>query len=634
MTFLLLLPAGTFIGLWVSLLGQKVARKYSALSAFLQTAAFVSGYIILVSEGLTLLNALRLTWIITSWVILLALVLWWGISSGNLHRGLRAVQSFSPEIAVWEWVLIFGLVCLLVLLAVVAWRSPAGTTDSLQYHMSRVMHWVQQGSLRHYATFFTPQLTNPFFPELVILHLRVLWGTDQPAGLVQWFAFVGSLLLVYQLAKMLGVEKKGRWFAVGFFFSLPQALLQATSTQTDLVTAFWLLAFSSWVILAQHRKLNAGEQLAAAATVGIGLLTKATFYLYVFPLLVYFYLPQGRTFKSVLYNSKKALQAIGIVLVFNAGYWVRNLATFGGLFGPADRVSGHTAIRLWPWEWLGAIVRQVALNFATPFERLNVWAAGVINGIARGLGERNSDLNLIWSWNHEDWAGNPLHMLVAILTFFIIVHSFSRLEWKRKRYVVLVASSILVFSMFIYLDPWGARYQIAAFALWAPIVGLLVDWLSPRGFYAFFIGFFVLIALPYVLLNQTRPVVGWRPRTAIESVFQEPAQDILFANWLLLRDDYVAASQVIVEETCRDVGYWIDSHEPEYAWWWLLDAPQSGIRFQAIETYPELEQYLDRSFEPCAVICTMCGNRQVLLGLERTATFGSVSVFLDSGDGH
>jgi len=530
-------------------------------------------------------------------------------------------------------VLIFGLVCLLVLLAVVAWRSPAGTTDSLQYHMSRVMHWVQQGSLRHYATFYIPQLSNPYFPELVILHLRVLWGTDQPAGLVQWFAFVGSLLLVYQLAKMLGVEKKGRWFAVGFFFSLPQALLQATSTQTDLVTAFWLLAFSSWVILAQDRKLNTGEQLAAAATVGIGLLTKATFYLFVFPWLLYYFFPRGCTLQQMSRNVVKGIVALLIVMALNAGYWIRNLSTFGGLFGPSERVASHTDIRIWPWEWLGAIVRQVGLNLATPSESFNIQLGRILNSIAQALGDRNSALDIVWSWNHEDWAGNPIHMIVAILAFFLFAYLFFHLDKLPKHYGLLTLASGLVFSVFITLDAWGARYHIPVFALWAPVIGLIIERVSPWKLFPISIGFFLLIALPYVLLNQTRPVVGWRPRTAIESVFQEPAQDILFANWLLLRDDYVAASQVIVEETCRDVGYWIDSHEPEYAWWWLLDAPQSGIRFQAIETYPELEQYLDRSFEPCAVICTMCGNRQVLLGLERTATFGSVSVFLDSGDG-
>ncbi|MBN2556459.1 MAG: hypothetical protein JXA97_11015 [Anaerolineales bacterium] len=539
------------------------------------------------------------------------------------------MRSFSPDIAAWEWVLLAGMVCVLGLLAVVAWRSPAGTTDSLQYHMSRIMHWVQQGSLRHYATFFTPQLSNPFFPELVILHLRMLWGGDQPAGLVQWFAFVGSLLLVHQVAKMLGVGKKGRWFAVVFFFSLPQAVLQATSTQTDLVTAFWLLAFSSWVILAQHRELSAWENLAAATTAGIGLLTKATFYLYVFPWLVYHYLPRGSNFKMLLRNSKRGILALLIVLALNAGYWIRNLVTFGGLFGPSDRIATHTDIRLWPWEWLGAIIRQVGLNLATPSEGLNTQLTRVINGVARALGERNSNLTLVWSWNHEDWAGNPIHMIVAIVALFVLIYVFSRIDFRPKHYGMLVLSSGLVFSVFITLDAFGARYQIAAFALWAPMAGLLFEWLAPQRWFPLSIGFFILMALPYVLLNQTRPVVGWRPRTAIQSVFQEPGQDILFANWLLLRDDYHAASQVVRESACLDVGYWIDSHEPEYAWWWLLDAPQSGIRFQAIETYPELEQYLDRSYEPCAVICTMCGGRQELLGLERMNTFGSVSVFLD-----
>lgn len=51
--------------------------------------------------------------------------------------------------------------------------------------MSRVAHWVQNQSLRHYATGYIPQLVHPIIAETAILNLRLLWGDDRLANLVQ-----------------------------------------------------------------------------------------------------------------------------------------------------------------------------------------------------------------------------------------------------------------------------------------------------------------------------------------------------------------------------------------------------------------------------------------------------------------
>ncbi len=50
----------------------------------------------------------------------------------------------------------------------------------------------------------------------------------------------GILVAVSALAKILGAGRKGQWAAAAFACSLPVAVLEATSTQTDLVAAFWL----------------------------------------------------------------------------------------------------------------------------------------------------------------------------------------------------------------------------------------------------------------------------------------------------------------------------------------------------------------------------------------------------------
>jgi hypothetical protein len=72
----------------------------------------------------------------------------------------------------------------------------------------------------------------------------------------------------------------------------------------------------------------------------------------------------------------------------------------------------------------------------------------------------------------------------------------------------------------------------------------------------------------------------------------------------------------------------IDSGHLEYLFWWLLQAPQSGIRIESIY-YPErLASLADPSFRPCAILCTICGDRQRLHGLPLAAHDPDLSVFI------
>jgi len=79
---------------------------------------------------------------------------------------------------------------------------------------------------------------------------------------------------------------------------------------------------------------------------------------------------------------------------------------------------------------------------------------------------------------------------------------------------------------------------------------------------------------------------------------------------------------------CRENGARLDSSDLEHQLWWLLDGTQSGLRLATIYTYPFLEPLLDRSFDPCAVICTICGEQTQFDGLAMKSDFGGARLFL------
>jgi hypothetical protein len=190
---------------------------------------------------------------------------------------------------------------------------------------------------------------------------------------------------------------------------------------------------------------------------------------------------------------------------------------------------------------------------------------------------------------------------------------------------------MLLFFTLLGFETYAVRYQLTFLAGMAPIVGLAAGTaLRPRAVLGVSVALLVL-ATPWVLFNGSRPAIGMKPRTMIDSVFDETPQVILMANWTNLRDAYFGGAEAVRESGCDQVGLRLDSHDLEYAYWWLLDAPQSGIRIENIDPPPHLERYVDPEFRPCAILCMVCGGRTRFHGLDRTYSEGGVSVFVGSG---
>jgi len=90
----------------------------------------------------------------------------------------------------------------------------------------------------------------------------------------------------------------------------------------------------------------------------------------------------------------------------------------------------------------------------------------------------------------------------------------------------------------------------------------------------------------------------------------------------------MAMTADIAASSCKDVGLRIDSHDLEYVFWWLLEAPQNRIHIETIYPLPELQRYKDPEFEPCAAICTICTDEASIYDLPLYHDYGSVKLYL------
>ncbi len=627
------LPLFVFMTLYVILLARGARRpdEDDAWRHALVQACVVWGALLaLFSEALSLFGALTPSGVGACWGVALLLGFVFAWRDASWPAAIAWLRHRTWRLQPVEAVTMVGLACIVLLLAAVAWMSPPNTTDSHLYHMARVVHWAQNRSLAHYPTTYEHQLWFPTWAETAILTFRLLWGSDQPAGLVQWFSMAASLVVVSGIARLLGAGRRGQLLAAAFAASVPMGILQSTSTQNDYVLAFWFVCLAYLVLLAWRRPLSRVETACVGLAWGLGLLTKGTFYVSSVPLLVWYL---GTSWKRGGFPGlvRQAAGLAFLVVALNLGFWLRNWLTYGGPLGPGELLQGVTnvlSVAAWPFSW----VAHLLSHFATPSEPVNAWLAQGFQRLASATGASFPDFHLIWSWNHEDLAGSPLHLLAIGLA----VLAYARPGFSQRSPIVggYLWTGLVSFSLTAVLVTWNpfvVRLHLPFLIAAAPFAGWRAE-RALRGRLTALAGLGLLVlSLPWVLLNQTRPVVGLRPRTAIVSVFRADQVDVLFANRLPLRDDFIAATGAIRETGCRDVGLRIDSHDLEYPIWWLLSAPQSGIRIEHLDPYPHLVRYVDPTFRPCAILCTTCGGRTRLHGLERVAGYGDLTVFVGEG---
>jgi hypothetical protein len=537
------------------------------------------------------------------------------------------VRRFS----VVEGLILLGLAAEVVVLLAIAWVSPPNNTDSLQYHMPRVVHWAQEGAIAHYATAYEPQLTLPIWAEAAILNLRVLWGNDRPANLVQLMALVGSWVAVAAVARHLGADRNGRLLSLVFVASLPIAVLQATSTQNDLAAAFWLVCLGYFVVADHQGRLSRLDWGLAGVNLGLALLTKGTL-LTCAPVLGLWFLISRIRRGGWWRGLKDGAVALVLAAVLNLGFWARNVRTYGMPLGSPAEVQTHTYSNLTLRGVIASWVENLALDFATPSERANELLVGTVRNLRP---EGQSQFGLLWAWNNENLAGNPIHVgLLALAVGGVFVMAARRRAGELRLAGLyagaFVASALLFFSLLDF-DIYGVRYQTPFLVALAPVVGVVAGRVGrPRWTLAVSL-IVLLLGTPWVLLNASRPAIGWKPRTMIDSVFDETPQVILMANWTQLRDGYFGAADAARASGCESVGLRLDSHDLEYVYWWLLDAPQSGIRVENLDPPSYLERYVDPTFHPCAIVCMVCGGRTRFHGLERTYSSGLFSVFTGEG---
>jgi hypothetical protein len=465
------------------------------------------------------------------WLSFGAVLAWWAVPTLVLvviaSRGakLEYRQRFARPPCTRGTAALLGLAASIILVTgVVAVICPTNTWDCWQYHLPRVFHWIQQGSVEHFPASDRRQLEMPPFAEFMSMHWALLSGGWAWTNMHQWFALIGAAIAASLGARELGAAGRGQALAALLTVTNPAAAVQATSGKNDVVVAFWALALA-WIAARMWRERRFGLEwrVAAGAALGLLLLTKGTGFIIAAPLCAAIAWAMLRTlgWRAVPMGSTIVL----IALALNAGHWSRNAAAFGSPLGLPESRGGYplAARAFTPGILVSGVVRNLSLHTATPWPAVNERERGAVETLHAWLGVSPNDprttmnpvrqpFRVLDTLESDGYNPAPVHLALAlVLLAFAAARPRAIRDGPGWAALAVPFAGFLLFCTLLRWQPWHLRLQIPFVLLFAPVLGAVLprlDGAAWRALKAVAIAGAFALAWNDVLWTQARPLLG------------------------------------------------------------------------------------------------------------------------------
>lgn len=550
------------------------------------------------TEGLSLVHLLRFRVLWLCWGgVAAALAVLYLVRRLALKKA-GALPAFTRPRAAW-----LPAVLPVLALAALAVHTVPYNFDSMNYGLSRVAHWAQEGSVAHYATNIVRQLAAPNLTEFIDLHVYILCAkNDIFINLPQAAAHVACAGFVYGISRKLGCDVWPSALAGLLCFGMPVAFAAAFSTQPDGFAALWLLGFAYVLLDFTHPgdrlcfdAPTRGRAVLLGLLAALGCMTAPSAGIGILLLAVWLAAVCMARRDDARVIGKLILCALPAVVLPLLPEAARNLQTFGAFAGP-DMVQDLLVGSADPAVLLVNLCRNLAVNMPTRLiDHSEQAIQPLVQGLAGLLGvpERGSAFRLSAAPGY--WQGSaisPLVFYAAMAAFIFAVIRRRRAGTGSKGLVYSYSFTVLlvylVFCTVLGWEPSGSHYLLGYLALLCPAVACALQRLQKPENKALCASLLALLCATELFslgMYHSEVTAGNGPRPLG-----------YFGANTAAAAPYMDLCQMMVESGSREWGLVLREEDYEYPLWYMAKINGAHLTHMQVENVSA--QYEDMTCTP------------------------------------
>ncbi|MEY2792030.1 MAG: hypothetical protein RJA76_22 [Bacteroidota bacterium] len=415
----------------------------------------------------------------------------------KIDEEVKASSQFQKRL--FQLLFIFLIILFLSLIIGFFVNSP-NEWDSMTGHLNRILYFIQNGNTKFFiGTNWNIDTYPKSFPNhqvypFLMTHKNEMWFKfhNLSSYIISGFSFYGIM-------KRLNYDFKTRLITACFYLFIPIAIIQSTTTDTDIVLASYLSVLI-YFIISYFDQFEKRYILLSALTFSIALAHKITF-LFTFPslllLLVFLFFKKRneKPLRNIRYIISSFIICF-ILIVLPCGY-LSNILHYRHPIGPKIALEHQSIERARTFDNLleqgsrnllrysSDLLNLDGLRNIESIEKINSTFKKPFEAIDKKLNlrlESEKDFTIIpFSFNRKPifFNGTPIMGIMVIFYLCSILFVFFEPNKNRKQISLFLLGCFiihfLILSFTAAYDPWKGRYMQSSFVFLLPIGGILIE---------------------------------------------------------------------------------------------------------------------------------------------------------------
>lgn len=520
---------------------------------------------------------------------------------------LRKIQ-ISKKAIVWG-IFAVGMIYL-------ALKTVPYNWDSMTYHLPRVVHWLQNGTVEHYATHNDRQVANPVLGAFINLHVcAMVNGNDFFVNLLQCCSYLTNGILVYHIARKIKCSTKYCVMAAVLFYSMPIAFAEALTTQVDNFSALWMLSFVYLLLnLLKSEEKIAFDRKTLLRVIGLsfciafGYMAKPSIGFGMLFFALWLLIVVVRRKDRIVVLATYLVIAGGILTAVVSPEICRNFETYNALSSPGTgqrQLIGTTQKR---YVFVNG-VKNFTFNMPTVWIYNSsdiIWKYTV--RLARALDielddpaisedGREFEVRSPQDYGH-DTAVNPVIVWLMIGSFFCLILKNRKKHWTemKNQYFIIASLAFIFFCVVLRWEPFVSRYMLSYLAVLCPAVSGQMEMLfdgrndrNRRNEIRFTAIFYFLCISEFVGLMYYHGKIA----------SNQTGDEGYFTNRWEIAESYQILADLVNDEGYRNVGLLMGGDSYEYP---LLVMLNDYERIEHVNVENATGKYENQNFVPDIII--------------------------------